>query len=194
MSVNLLNALSKSRAYDDLESPVAYFRTKLPWIGPDAYLHIIYKPASQAAIRDNFHLKIPWPLAEFLQDYNGARLFSGAINIYGVHRRGQLLNRTDFRMMLPYNLELENRNAPAPDPQQFLVIGGYFDSSRVCISRKDHRIVVFRESENAAYCCWENLGEWITTEIERLSILFTPDGKLLTDRATTLPSDPGRLA
>jgi hypothetical protein len=42
---DLLSALAKFEPVNDRENDVAFFRTHVLWIAPEAYLNIIYKPA-----------------------------------------------------------------------------------------------------------------------------------------------------
>lgn len=96
MVLDLFNLLSKFRPTNDRESETAYFRTHVPWVGPLAYLHIVFKPALADVLAGAAQrLAMPKSLKEFLTRQNGVILFSGALSVDGVHRVGQLLNRND---------------------------------------------------------------------------------------------------
>jgi hypothetical protein len=139
MTTNLLDLVSKFRDVNNRESEGAFFRTPAPWVGPEAYLNIIFKPAPRDVLADaGSRLNIPFALTEFLAKQNGAILFSGVLSIYGTHWPGQLLNRSDTFSRLPFNIEFENSNCSPDDPARLLTIGGYgSDGSRVCIDRQD---------------------------------------------------------
>ena len=105
---------------------------------------------------------------------------------------GQLLNREQPFSQLPFNIEDENDDWPPDDPERFLSLGGYsFDGSEVCIDRGDSRIYLFQRDEEALAsspsASWRSLEEWITSEISRLSFLFSHDGHRLAAESQTLP-------
>ena len=80
MSIDVLDLVADFRVSDDVDNGNATFRTRVPWVGPEAYLHIIYKPAPQDVLRDAIErLRLPVSEVEFLQRHNGGRLFSGAL-------------------------------------------------------------------------------------------------------------------
>jgi hypothetical protein len=193
MAIELLRLLALFENVSDRESDIAYFRTHVPWIGSLAYLHIIFKPAPEDVLADAARrLRMPVPLIEFLARQNGAILFSGALSVDGVHRTGQLLNREDPFSLPPYNIENENNNWPPYDPERFLGIGGYsFDGSTVCIDRRDQQIYLFERGQETLLqtplCSWQDLDQWITSEITRLSVLFDRRGKALVKEFQTLP-------
>lgn len=134
---------------------------------------------------------MPEVVRRFLELQNGAILFSGAINIFGVHSPEQLLPRDDPFAALPYNIELENENHPTPESNRFLSVGSYgFDGSLVCIDRQSLRIYVFKRGASkgsSPLCAWHSLDEWIESEIVRLSVLYDRTGRRLVDESRTLP-------
>jgi hypothetical protein len=193
MAIELLRLLAQFENVSDRESDTAYFRTHVPSVAPLAYLHIIFKPAPEDVLADAARrLRMPRPLIEFLAAQNGAILFSDALSVGGVHRVGQLLDREDPFLCQPYNTELSNRNWPPYDPERFLAIGSYsFDGSTVCIDRRDQRIYLFERGDETLLptplCSWQDLDQWITSEITRLSVLFDRRGKALVKEFQTLP-------
>jgi hypothetical protein len=193
VSVALLPMLSHFESVDDHESKTAFFRTHVPWIAELAYFHIIFKPSEGNTLREAMaRLEIPLPLVNFLKKQNGAILFSGAMSIYGVHALGQLLNRDDPFARLPFNIESENYSWPPFDQKRFLAIGGYgFDGSQVCIDREDSQIYLFqREARSLARVPsyhWQNIEDWIVSEIKRLSTMFDAYGRRIVDERQTLP-------
>src|SRR5437870_1888415 len=96
MSIDLLTALEGFRSHNDRESTTAWFRTLVPWVGPEAYFNIIYKPASPDLLSEvSRKWQFPSSVIECLTKQNGAMLFSGALSLYGVVEPGRLLNRGD---------------------------------------------------------------------------------------------------
>jgi hypothetical protein len=193
MGIDILTLVSDFENIRDHESSTAVFRTHVPWVGSSAYLHVVFKPAppdllSHAATE----LKMPVPFVDFLRIQNGAVLFSGALSIYGIHSRGQLLNRDDPDFVLPFNVEDENQNWPPPDRAVYLSIGGYsFDGSRVCINRNDGKVYLFERGTQSLLRspshCWENIEQLIISEVMRLAALFDRRGKRLVDESQMLP-------
>jgi hypothetical protein len=193
VTIEILHLLSQFDSTNDRITEDAYLRTPVPWIGPHAYLNVVFKPAPNDALFEVAQkLRMPVCVLQFLQIHNGVVLFSGALSVYGVHRPGQLLQRDDPSFALPFNIELENRNWPPVDSARFLSIGGYgFDGSRVCIDREDSRIFLFRRAQEALHnepsYSWQNMGAWLTSEIARLSSLYDWKGVRLFDESYTLP-------
>jgi len=188
--VDLPKLIAKFRAVNNRESDVAFFHTHVPWVAPDAYLNIIFKPAAGEVLSDvGAKIRMPAPVLELLARHNGAKLLSGSLSLYGVVRHGQLLNRSDPFSLPPFNIEFENQSWPPPDRDRFLKIGGYgFDGSGVCIDRHNLHIGVFRRGGSDPYCSWPSLDVWLNSEIKRLSELFDPSGKRLVEGSQTLPS------
>jgi len=193
MGIDVLSLVSHFDKAGDRETSTAVFRTRVQWVGPSAYLHVVFKAASADLLSHAAaKLKMPISCVDFLRTQNGAVLFSGALSIYGIHSRGQLLNRQDPDFALPFNIEDENQNWPPPDRALYLSIGGYsFDGSRVCINRHDGKVYLFeREIQTLLRSpshSWESLDQWITSEVIRLTALFDCRGKRLVDESQTLP-------
>lgn len=193
MAISLLELVSNSAPVDDRETSHAYFRTHVPWVASEAYLHIIFKPLpDDALVQTAQRLRMPLVLLDFLKVQNGAILFSGALSIYGVKPPGQHINRSDPFSRPPIDIEHENSNWPPYDPDRFLAIGGYgFDGSGVCINRKSFRIDFFNRGEGSlsetASFSWNSLDEWVRDENSRLSTLFDSTGRRLVNESETVP-------
>jgi hypothetical protein len=192
-TVDLFLLLSKFHSCNDVESETAFFKTHVPWVAPLAYLNIIFKPVAPALLRvTGERLRIPQVLLLFLKSYNGASLFSDDVNIYGVHRPGQLSDPDNVYLALPFDIEAENQSWPSHDPERFFPFGGYsWDGSRVCIDRTDNKVHMFRRGrsglQSQSEMQWLSFEEWLTTEIARLSFLFDESGKRLVDQSKTVP-------
>jgi hypothetical protein len=188
--IDLQSLITKFHAVNDLENEVASFRTHVPWVVPEAYLNIVFKPASPDVLSVvGAKMRIPTPLLQLLAQHNGANLLSGSLSLYGVVRKGQLLHRSEPFLLPPFNIELENRNWPPRDRDRLLEIGGYgFDGSGVCIDRDSLRIFVIRRGEKEPYASWPSLEVWLNSEMQRLTELFDASGKRLVDKSHTLPA------
>ena len=198
MTVNLLNALSKSKVGEDLETQTAFFRTHVPSRGPEAYLHTIFKAAPRKLLTEvEARLGLPRIFVEFLAVQNGAHLFSGATYIFGVVQPGALLNRDDPGSLPPFNIEHQNSKlVPFAFPRdKVIAIGGYaFDGSAVCIDRGNGQINIFpRKSTVSRESSWRTFDDWINSEINRLSILFDAKGNRLVDGSKTIPFSEAEL-
>lgn len=188
MTIDLLRALSSFEAIDDMESEVAFFRTHVPWEAPEAYLHIIHKPAPLLALRASaMRLRMPESFTDFLAVQNGAHLFSSALHICGVHRPGQLLDRDRPLLLPPFNIEWENEELGRLDRDQFLAVGGYgFDGASVCIDRGTRQVNVFQRGPDRPVASWRDFNHWIESEIARLSTLFNKRGERLVEESQTV--------
>ena len=196
MTIQILSLLTKFENVDNRETETAFFQTR---IAPETYLNVVYKPAqAETLFSVAAKLKFPDKFTELLAQQNGAVLFSGAFSVYGVVPPGTLLNRNDPLSLPPYNIEDENRDWPPDDPERLLVIGGYgFDGSSACIDRTTSQIYLFQRGEqtlvSSPSASWPSPGEWITSEVARLSFLFDRRGKRMVDQSETPPST-GRVS
>jgi hypothetical protein len=188
MSIDLLSLVSHFRRFDDRENANASFRTRVPWLAPEAYLNIVYRPApakllSEVAKKWSF----PPVVVDFLNHQNGAMLFSGSLNVYGVVEPSRLLNREDRFSLPPFNIEPENKSWSV-DPDRLLVVGGYtFDGSRACIDRSDGQIHVFQKGRRIPKVSWSSLDSWLAGEVARLRPLFDDEGKRTGPESDTGP-------
>ncbi len=178
MARSCLTAIVEGRS-DVRESPAAWFVTPTPWVAPQAYFHVVYKPAPHDALASAAKAWLfPPPLIDLLARNNGARLFSGALSVYGVVPLGQRLNRLEPFSLPPFNIERENESW-ALDPDHLVVVGGYqLDGSRACVDRRDSRVLVFARGDMQPSASFVSLGAWLECEIERYHGLFDKDGHL----------------
>lgn len=184
---SIIDLVARFRPHMDRESEQAWFRTLVPWVAPEAYLNIIFKPADEATLASvATELQLPGAVIDLLRQHNGAHLFSGALNIFGVTPAGQLLNRRDPYSLPPFSIERENKPwRLQPDPQ-YLVVAAYgFDGAMVCAQRSDSRVFLFRKGDRVPVASWDGLDSWIVSECNRLSTLFEDDGHLLRARSET---------
>jgi hypothetical protein len=124
---------------------------------------------------------------DFLGNQNGAMLFSGSLNLYGVVERGRLLNRQDRFSLPPFDIEQENASWSF-HPDRLLVVGGYsLEGSRACIDRSDGRVHLFRMKTRIPTVSWSTLDHWLTDEIARLRTLFDDNGRRIASESETGP-------
>lgn len=193
MSLKVLELLAAFDNVNNREGTFAFFQTHVPWVAPEAYLNIVFKPASDEVLAGVIRrLRIPHVFVDFLAHQNGAILFSGALSVYGVHAPNQCLDRLDVFGRLPFNIEDENTRCDVGDSHRLLAVGSYgFDGSRVCIDRRDLSVSVFEKQNADAWPTlstrWESLEDWVRSEITRISALFDPQGHLLVPERETLP-------
>ena len=172
------------------ESSAASFYNLAPWIAPQAYVHIVFKPADKAALNEVGSLiRLPQSWRDTLAEQNGAILFSDAISIYGVRTPGALSDRRDVFEMPPFSIVDENRNWPVRPIEQYLAIGGYsYDGTRAVLDRDSGSVLAIPRKSDKPICRWLDPDAWISEELKRLSMLFDREGKILVSREHTLPN------
>jgi hypothetical protein len=191
VTIDLLAALGKFKNLSDRETDHAYFMTKVPSVAPEAYLNIVYKPVAPE-IRAELEkgLQFPNSLAEFYQHWNGARLFVGALSIYGCLPRNYLLYRADRFKVLPFNLrEINHEFLSQTSHKNLICIGSYsYDRSIVCMNRKSQSIACYVGKQFAEERqTWPSLDQWLSDEITRLSFFFDECGNRLVPEEHLLP-------
>ena len=191
MAINLLAMLGKFKKMADQETEDAYFRTKVPSVGPDAFLNIVYKaPPREVSDEVELDLRLPSSLSDFYRQWNGARFFVGGLSVYGCVPSGQQLDRTSPFKLLPFNIREVNREFSRQVNDAGLVcIGSYsYDRSIVCMRRESQSVVCFvgKDFSNVRRE-WRNLEHWLAEELLRLSLLFDEEGNRLTDKGRLLP-------
>jgi hypothetical protein len=175
----------------NLETPNASFLTNLPWIGPAAYLNVIYKPASPTIVNSVAEeLHFPPSLVQFYRLYNGACLFLDGLRIYGCLEPNLVIDRTSPLTLPPFDIRAVNREFRGQRGFVGLIcIGSYgYDRSMVCMDREKQTIVCFKGTNLLeTRKTWQSLEEWMRDELERLVWMFTPDGKRLVEEHLMVP-------
>jgi hypothetical protein len=174
------------------ESSVASFYNFAPWIAPQAYLHIVFKPADKEVLKEIGNLlRLPQGWQDILHAQNGAILFSDAISIYGVRSSTALVNRSDVFELPPYSIVDGNRSWPVKPTERFVVIGGYaYDGTRAVLDRHDGSVLALPRKSEKVLGRWPNSDSWLSEELTRLSMLFDREGKIQVPREQTLPNWP----
>jgi hypothetical protein len=188
MNFDLLASVSQFKPFHDEENHLAWFKTLVPWVAPEAYLNIIYKPAAPAVLKSVAEKwRFPAPLISVLSMHNGALLFSTAMNLYGVVAPPKLLNRQDRFLVPPFDIERENQFWPL-DRDRLLVIGGYRLGFRVCIDRNNCRVYAFhKKGPQLPVASWDSIEHWLNSEILRLAKLFDNEGRRIGPESETGP-------
>jgi hypothetical protein len=187
--------LTRFRAIKDKDFDHISYRTNVPSVAPMAYLNVIFQPPPRELLSQRVaQLTIPSTLASFYAEYNGAALFSGAINIFGLLPDKYLLDRRNwFEKRLPLNIvDVQAEHAHRLDELNMLCFADYgYDRSLVCIERNSQRVYCFvGEAFDAVRATWLNLDEWLETEIERIAMLFDESGILrVSDEKECLPRE-----
>jgi hypothetical protein len=190
-TIELLRLLTKFNDLADRETEDAYFRTHVPTVGSSAYLNIVYKAPPRSILEEvDRDLHFPESLKRFYADWNGARLFVGALSVYGCLSNGRSFDRTDPFRLPPFDVREINREfAKQTKSAGLICIGSYsYDRSIVCIHRETQSV----------FCCvgkdfskrrqeWADLDQWLTEETGRLSFLFDSTGTRLVDKELLLP-------
>ena len=182
--VDLIKQLEKFNNIGDCEFSHILYKTHVPSVAPRAYLTVIFKPVpAELRERRMQHLGFPHSLREFYKMYNGAHLFNGTINIFGLLPDTYFLDRANwFEKGLPLNVLEINQEYKADLKKRGLVCFADYGSDRslVCMDKGSESIICFvgEDFENRRMA-WPGLDEWLRTEIQRLSMYFDRSGKLI---------------
>jgi hypothetical protein len=160
-------------------------------VGSSAYLNIVYKAPPKSVLEEvDRTIHFPESMLSFYTAWNGARLFVGALSVYGCLSTGRLLDRADPFKLQPFDVREVNREFERQTKDAGLIcIGSYsFDRSMVCMHRETQSVACYvgkdfskRRQE------WESLDQWLTVEISRMSLLFDGAGNRLVDKERLLP-------
>lgn len=173
--IDLLSLVVRTGASTYRETEAAYFLTQIPWQAPEAYLHIIYRPLPGDVIaRSISGVPVPTPVVRQLNVFNGARLFAGALLVFGVRRSGDLLSRDGVLSLPPLDIVGENVGV---DQTGGFAIGIYPEDGALVQIDQHTGVVRCRREGDKAYE-WASLDEWLTSECERLGAMFDSVGHL----------------
>ena len=190
MTITLESKLNKYKNIRDFEFNGIKFRTNIPYVGPYAYLNIIFPPATMEIQRQKIlPLNLPSEIALFYQNYNGASILNGSIDIYGFLPDSYSLNRRNWKDILPYDIMEDNITEDGNFPNNKLIFGSYgYDRSDLIIDINDGTVICENVEKDETFSIrWPSLTNWYESEIDRLNEIFDENGKLLTDIKNTLP-------
>lgn len=186
--------LSKYADVDDFVHNGVQFKTNVSWVAPKAYLHILFPAVPADLLRQRTEeLNISAPLREFYSQWNGASLFAGTLDIFGLLPEKYLLNRSDWRCRIPFNLITESKRWQTElDRRNMLCFGSYgFDRSAVCLSRNSGVVTAFAADRiEKIRSTWPNFDTFLFRELERLAVFFDGYGKCSFPQDALLPSSP----
>jgi hypothetical protein len=189
--LNLTDYLNNFKSTNNIETPTAIFMTNLPWISPEAYLNIMYKPASPLLCADiGESLRVPRSLNEFYKTYNGVCLFLDGLRIYGCVPEDNPLDRSNPFALPPFDIKTPNEEFDWHMGKANLIcIGSYgYDRSMVCMDRNDQSIICFKGTNfSEKRKTWANLDTWIKEELIRIGRMFSADGHSLVQRNLMIP-------
>ena len=189
--VILEDLLCKFRENNDLEFEGRLFKTHVPSVAPRAYLNIIYRAANADVQREIIDpMGLPANLRAFYRRYNGARLFFDLLSIYGFLPRHYLLEREDWRKILPHSLVDSNTEySNSPTSSSILLVGSYgYDRSEIYVDRTTGRVTcTVGRGLSGSRAEWSSFENWLEEEIRRLSECFDEFGNQLVEDEDTLP-------
>jgi hypothetical protein len=190
--IDLFSLLSRFENIDDVETDIAFYRTKVPSVAPMAYLNIVYKATTRATVEEHESaLHLPPELVEFYRQWNGARLFVGRMSIFGcIPNPHPLFKRQDPLAYLPFDLRLENgmRHSELLS-RNLLCVGVYTqDTSLVCMRRHTSEVICTMGKDlDRVRAQWPSFREWLSAEVPRVAACFDERGNLAVPPAFTLP-------
>lgn len=185
--VSILELISRFDSVSDRETDDAVFRTHIPWVAPQAYLHIVYKPLPTGALlRAPLDFSLPPPLLQQFGACNGARLFMHSLVQYGVWPAGFLLSDGDFTTP---TISIADANLEG-DRTCGIAVGLYGqDGARVYVDPITGANPSCWMDGRKTYS-WRSLDDWLVSECERMSASFDSSGNLKPEHS--LPKSPRR--
>jgi hypothetical protein len=174
----------------DVVTDDARFYTYVPKLAPYAYLHTIFNPASSVILKSvATQVEIPEAWALFLQTQNGAFLFSNALRLDGVVDPHRLHSRQSNYAQNAFSLIKTNRDPVMNLFPGWLRIGDYgFDGSKILMNKRNQQIQAIESKGLNILATWPDLETFLTSEIERIGMLYSPSGQCLVDRKFTAPN------
>jgi hypothetical protein len=193
MAIDFKKLLKKFKEVDDFDNEVAWFKTKVEWVAPEAYLNVLYKPVPVKTVEEvALALDFPESVFSFYGEWNGAHLFSGSLSIYGCLPERYLLDRASPHSLPNWNIKGLNRSYLRSRDSTVLCLASYMGCH-------ENSVVWIDRSSEAVFCAngadlkmkrksWDSLEHWLTDEIDRLSFCFDDDGRRLVSADDMLPS------
>lgn len=162
----------------------------VPHRAPEAYLHTLFPPASDASIgrartqlvaTDAFDQYI-----RFLVEHNGANFFLGSLAFNGI--RGELISRSSNDRQ-PFDLvELNRFERPKNAEAEVLFIGSYNWDGSLIYLEPSGRVFVCNKRDATPYARWPNLVDMISHELSRLVQFYDREGRIIDNKAPRIPA------
>jgi SMI1 / KNR4 family (SUKH-1) len=155
-----------------------------PQVAPEAWLHVLYPPATPEAIR-SAEMKLGIPLPEdyksFLLSANGFVMFSYRLAVWGIKKS---MARTGDEAWQPYDLVNHNQetNRPEGSPSNLLYFGSTENGATRCFFElNDGTYRVGKTSHNSYHPdgYWPHFGSWLLDQMRSLEILFDSSGAMI---------------
>jgi len=152
---------------------------RVPHLAPEAWLHLVFAPISQAGQKDLLD-RVPSyaksALREIHANFNGINLFSGNLFLYG--------RRTDYTRaidnVLPWDMANANEENARRLPEGALLVGGSgaLPNGIDLVELTGGRVIAV-ETKNWGHVLfeWASLRKCILSELDRLSPLFDERGR-----------------
>jgi hypothetical protein len=162
----------------------------VPHVAPEAYLHSIPAGLTSSEIDQLENLirrTFPFQVREFFLSANGLKAFSNSLGLFGYrqhYRRGDWSEAA----AQPFHIDVPNIKAPPKGLDGSSVVVGYYDFDGSIVIVEADGTVLRCDSDDARQVLtkWTSFQEWLTSEIDRISLLFDPHGRCL-DKGLTLP-------
>lgn len=161
----------------------------VPYLGPLAYLHIVFPPldgSGIAKLAKILNRPVPDPYQQLLLVTNGLYLFSGALSLYGL--------RTDYSRRLsivePFHLADPNvSERPKAAKPSWFIFGFYKSdgSSAYMDPMTGHVYRANRDMTEPHLNDWASLDTFLESEIKRLRTHFDDRGHRLDPSRSTAP-------
>jgi hypothetical protein len=189
--ISLEKLLGKFKSNKDFEFEGSIFKTHVPWVAPKAYLNIIYRAADEETQKDIINpMHLPVELREFFYRYNGARLLSSSLRIYGFRPKDFVFTRSGWGALATFDLIESNINHFGHLAMSPLLIFGSCgpDVSLIFIERVSEKVFCAEgDNLNKIRKSWKSFNHWLEEELTRLSDCFDKNGRQLVDDEEILP-------
>lgn len=187
--------LKKFCSGEVLKTAAATYSMRVPSVGPEAFLNIIFNPLPEATVaRLGRELRCPDALMQFFRRYNGLRLFFDELSVFGMRERGALLDRSSPVEVPTLSLRdtlNELRHYPTWNDDIYPVGWYAYDGSYALMRRPDDSVYCSVGSDlSAVRVEWTDFDSWLTSEISRIADLYDEKGIRLVSAAHTVPSRP----
>lgn len=172
------------------ETKYANLIGRAPHIGKQAWLHAIYKPITKKEIEEmnsKLCVQIPKIYEDFLMLCNGLSVFGTTLSLFG-YRYNYI--RDIENIWQPFDIiDANNRDRPHNAQDNHFFFGFYnWDGSNLFINTDTLKIYRCTEESVSPLNEWEDFGEMLLSETDRLIRLFDKNGvKIDVDKETIPP-------
>lgn len=164
---------------------------KAPFVGPKAYVNIIYPVLNVDEIlqlEKELDTSLPIEYKEFLMNYsNGVHILFATMSLYGLRRHMTRDPKENSRQ--PYSIITSNvHERPENAMDNYFFIGGYnWDGSRLYIDKKTNKVHCCERWDATSRIEWNSFQEMLLSELKRLYLFFDDEGREIDEDNSTLP-------